>query len=615
MIILSAEILFIMSYFTSLFVFLSSALSNVYRSACFKTGALKYGVKSLLFIACLFLGNVLYAQYNLRENNVWAIPEYNGVDFNGGPPVAISTNLNADNNSGSTIINGGFVEGNSSLCDTGGNLLFYCYADSIWNKNNEVMANGSGLMPAPTVQSSGFPYYQGNSATQGSLIVPVISNPNQYYVFSAEEFENWDGGFASTGGRVFYSVVDMTLNNGLGDVVSNEKGILLDSNLSEKMTAVAGDNCDIWLLLHGEQNDTIKAYEITSAGINATPVTSAVGNFYGILAYAQGVMKVSPNRRKLIACSAIAGDIAGIGAELYDFDPATGIVSNPIVLDSNTDYGASFSPDNTKLYVTGQDMNTFADLLTQYDISLSTATAIIGSRTEFGLPAVVIQSDLKTGPDGKIYGSLNDANASIDTLSCISAPNLAGVACNFELTAVPLNGKSGIAIGFPNDYWKPLRDTIQTSTDTTLSAGSLTLQIPSGYFGYLWNDGTTDSGKIVTDTGTYWVTYGNYCTYRTDTFVVRPPTGITYISRQAAATLVVYPSPAQAMVTVVLDGIGNVHGTLRIIDAIGRTVFTQPCNSRKQTINVGSMVPGLYTVIYADKVSPVFLQQPLIIAK
>src|SRR6202012_5882764 len=125
----------------------------------------------------------------------------------------------------------------------------------VWNRNNQMMPNGGGLI-AP---------YEALSATQGALIVPVLSNPNQYYVFSLEEGSF--GGLDIFAGRLYYCIVDMTLDGGLGDVVAGQKEIPVDSILSEKMIAVQGDNCDIWLLVHDNINNNFKAYDITSEGI------------------------------------------------------------------------------------------------------------------------------------------------------------------------------------------------------------------------------------------------------------------------------------------------------------------------------------------------------------
>ena len=84
-----------------------------------------------------------------------------------------------------------------------------------------------------------------------------------------------------------YSIVDMTLNSGLGDVISTSKNINLLQDSSEKISAVLKD-CDtksIWVITFGsstgivEDNpvfNTFYAYEVSNSGVNTIPVKSTV---------------------------------------------------------------------------------------------------------------------------------------------------------------------------------------------------------------------------------------------------------------------------------------------------------------------------------------------------
>ena len=58
------------------------------------------------------------------------------VDFTGGSPVAVTTSVM------------GSAEGCSSIADAAGNLLFYTDGRFVYNVNNAVMPNGSGLLAA-----------------------------------------------------------------------------------------------------------------------------------------------------------------------------------------------------------------------------------------------------------------------------------------------------------------------------------------------------------------------------------------------------------------------------------------------------------------------------------
>ncbi len=101
------------------------------------------------------------------------------------------------------------------------------------SKTGVPMPAGSSIVPFITA-----------SATQAAVIVPVIGNPNNYYVFSLEQLNVNTNSDNSC--HLAYSVVNMTLNGGLGDVISS--GHMMDSALLEKMIAIPGNNCNIWLL-------------------------------------------------------------------------------------------------------------------------------------------------------------------------------------------------------------------------------------------------------------------------------------------------------------------------------------------------------------------------------
>src|SRR5690606_4026870 len=119
---------------------------------------------------------------------------------------------------------------------------------------------------------------------------------------------------------------------------------LIDSLLSEKLTAVVGESCNIWVLSRSIAafNPGFKAYEVNAAGINNGAVTSMIGNSNYLL-YQLGELVPDPDGRKLVSANSYAG---GGNLELYDFESATGIFSNSSVLsDSFMFYSACFSPD------------------------------------------------------------------------------------------------------------------------------------------------------------------------------------------------------------------------------------------------------------------------------
>jgi hypothetical protein len=243
------------------------------------------------------------AQYNAPQNKVWIFGVRAGLNFNTGNPVSITSNINATNTTGT-------LEANTSVCDTNGLLLFYTDGSLVWNHLNNLMPNGSNL--------TGLGDATTNSTGQGALIVPMPDSANKYYVFSLTAVDQP----AAIRGRLYYSVLNMDLNGGLGDIEAGRKGIAVDSGLTEKMIGVVGDRCNVWVITCVRSQSVYKAYEITAAGLNPTPVVSNVGTPKNL---SFGYLAVSPNR-KYIAASEQALFGGNNGLELSRFDAATGVI-------------------------------------------------------------------------------------------------------------------------------------------------------------------------------------------------------------------------------------------------------------------------------------------------
>lgn len=456
-------------------------------------------MKQLYFLCVCFsiLTMIVHAQepmyYNqrpefLKANQVWACGDSAGVDFANGSPATILTSINT-------------LEGGATVCDTAtGALLFYAGGGNCYNRNHEVMPNGDTL-------NDGW-----GTTSQGDCIVPVIDSPGMFYLFSLN--------YQSEKPSLNYSVIDMSLDNGWGDIVAGRKNILLDStSLSEAMIAIPGDNCDVWLMTHAFAAPVFKAWHITRTGLNPVPILSTTGSqVNGMNAYLLGGMAIAPNRKMIAMTSAsglplIPSGPQACGLLLCKFDPATGLVSEASALNNTNNYGACFSPDNTKLYAgTGY--------LNQYDISdfLSGGTIPPPVFVANGVLAPKLYNDTIYCPT---LGSPGNA------VSRITQPNLAGTACNVQMGSLYLQPGTQVGLCFPNEAVYPLPpDTIGQKMLDTLICGlgaadfEIHLAAAPGYSAYLWNDGSTESTRDITERGIYWVFAKDDCHSRIDTFII-----------------------------------------------------------------------------------------------
>jgi hypothetical protein len=325
------------------------------------------------------------------------------------------------------------AEGSAVISDQSGNLLFYTHGTTIWNKNHQVMPNGSGL------------YGGAGTTTQSSIIINVPLDNDRYYVFTVEAQAGFHGGY----GGISYSEVDMSLDNGNGDVINKNTPLLTPT--AEKLNAVHHYNGrDVWVVCQEYGSNKKYAWLITPTGLNTTPVVSSTGVVHtggDVNSCAQGHMKFSSDGTKL---AEIYGYSSGFkdSIELFDFDNLTGVISNPVKIGAAFGtgfYGLEFSPDGSKIYGTS-----WSSIMYQWDLSAGSSTAINNSRTTIVAvpfsPTMHKTGGIQLGIDGKIYVSMG---ASSDSLGVIHNPNQAGTNCNFVENGLYLHGKR-CDMGLPN---------------------------------------------------------------------------------------------------------------------------------------------------------------------
>jgi gliding motility-associated-like protein len=368
-------------------------------------------IKKILFGLSLILLTGRLPVFGQRENSNWYFGINAAINFpTSGAPTAVA---------GSTM---NTYEATTTVSDGNGQLLFYSNSENIWNRNNQIMVNGA------TVGGH-------QSASQGAIAVQNPANAQQYYVFVVDGAEN------QLVGGLKYNLVDMTRQGGLGEVISRRVQVS-SVPLTEKLTTVPHPNGrDTWVLVHGWETNTFYAYLLTANGLQPTPIVTNIGSVHsgggGNFGNANsvGYMRVSPNGSKL------AVGIRDSQFELFDFNPATGQLSNYIQLGyTYRSYGVAFSPDSRLLY--GTNLNYYE--IYQFDLQAGSASVIANS-------GIVIANTtdnsggLQLGPDGKLYVSIYNS----PYLSVINNPNVRGTGCGFQADAVYLGGKLA-QIGLPN---------------------------------------------------------------------------------------------------------------------------------------------------------------------
>jgi gliding motility-associated-like protein len=386
------------------------------------------------------------------ESSQWFFGGNAGIDFRSGTVAATSD----------SAMNTG--EGCAALSDADGNLLFYTDGSTIYNRNHQVMLNGTGL--------------KGNSSsTSSAVVIPLPGSENRFYVFTVDTddlvYRNAEG--------MHYSIVDMTLDNRAGAVETDSKNTQILARTSEKLTAIENDSdTGYWVITQFE--DKFYSYELTASGLNMEPVVSQVDPFIELLDYfitnvdvsaMRGYIKVNITGDKIAAAHFSNNSIEDFdtvtsvlearsisytqGGELYlyDFNNSTGIVSNPIPLltkeDAGSFYGIEFSPDGQYLYAEidyltasrSSIFNFIGGEIAQFDLTAADIAA--SKRTIYQDNFLLFRGALQLGIDGKIYHS----RLGLPALSVLSNPNDLEVPVNYGYNEFTLAGATEAFYGLP----------------------------------------------------------------------------------------------------------------------------------------------------------------------
>lgn len=361
-------------------------------------------IKKLLPILLFLISLFSFGQNpDTKRSNHWFFGKGAGIDFSNGNAVADTAGRLYSR------------EECSSISDSLGYLQFYTDGDTVWNKNHQPMPNGYGLKGCGSWD---------NSSTQ-TIIVPKPNNSTLFYVFTNDCGEN-------SGAQGFrYSIVDLTADLGLGDIIS--KNNLLYAPSTEAVVATKhGNGHDFWIVTHEYNSNSFHSYLLTSSGLDTLPVLSQTGAIYS---YYVTMLAFSPNNKMLAATPTLA-----IGDQIFLFNDTTGIISNPITIPAYSgEYSPRFSPDNSKLYL--QQGNS---IIMQYCVSTYDSLSINQSRFEMHYYSGSFGS-IQTGPDNKFYIS----SIYNDTISTIDYPNNYGTSCGLHFHNIALGGRLSY-LGLPN---------------------------------------------------------------------------------------------------------------------------------------------------------------------
>jgi hypothetical protein len=548
---------------------------------------MKVHIHKLIIVILLVINTFSHAQL---ENANW----YFGGNTGSENPAGLSFNNSV------TVLTDGQTDDNrfftSVVSDENGSLLFYTDGRSVWNKNHVKMPNGNNTL---------------NGIFHTVSIVPFPGDNNKYYVFTikVDVFNENDD--------YYYSVVDMSLDNSLGDIVQSSintsMGILpyVDPQFNIKnenqrknnmVVAKHSDGESYWLILN--PFDVFFILKIDSNGISSNPIIYNENIPY--LDYSNNIqgssgISISPNSDKIsyFTRRIFSGD-QGFEFTILNFNNTTGQLTpfysdnNPWSFNVNNGYACEFSSDNRFIYLLDNNITSYN--IYQFDTqNLNNSPIFIGS--SLGGEAETDFPTLVRGIDDKIY--VPNSN---NFLGVINSPNLLGTSSNYVNNQINL-GVNVIAKKLPQQVQvQSNNDCPDNLTITqTVSNGNTDIQEAASWIvaSNIIENGANaeyDANKFVrlevgfhANAGSYFRAYIDGCIPMSSKTTNERITN----KEEIVKSIFVYPNPAKNLVNLSHNYLKIQSYTL--YDIHGRKVkYQNEINNTKHSIDVSNFEEGIY---------------------
>ncbi|MBK9423874.1 MAG: T9SS type A sorting domain-containing protein [Bacteroidetes bacterium] len=426
-----------------------------------------------------------------KRNAIWCFGDSALIDFNlpGTPLVGES----------SVVSRGSCV----SIADTNGILQFYAGTRAGLSGNTTLVFNS-----ADTIMDNGDSIV-GEGWYKELLITPIPNSSNLYYLFSI-------GLTGSSQEGLFYSIIDMNTNGGLGAVL--QKNIqLVNFKVVDGISAIKHANGrDFWFVFRNASNFSNGHYKLF---ISPNGISNVIlSNLGSINTTNAGRYSFSSDGSKLVYVN-----FKGL-FEIYDFDRCTGLLSNPVTIHPepptspypNRFVSIEFSESGRFLYASTYNINQSA--LFQYDL-LSGNPSGTRDTLEYNPGISIGNGFLRRGPDEKIYfgrawecaafpqcypypdSVYNSVNMN---LSVINSPDSLGAACNYTPFSFYLGGKRTY-YGLPNNPDYDMPALMGSPCDTLVSQNELAGAAAVGslhvYYHPAWEKAFINASNIKGKTG------------------------------------------------------------------------------------------------------------------
>jgi hypothetical protein len=269
----------------------------------------------------------------------------------------------------------------------------------------------------------------GHVITYGAVFLPYPGDSTKYILFhqTGDSLNN----VPST--ELYHTVIDITLDNGLGGVTNQKNQILFNDTISWGLAACKHANGrDWWILAMKDASDI--SYKILLTPTGVASITTEPLNIDPAFGSSMQI-GFSMDGTKFICSKTDGGVIKEHFVRILDFDRCSGTFSNPRVFDvsGSIGWGLAFSPSGRFAYACSSNN------IYQFDLDSLTIDTVA---TYDGFISPPGQSCCATSfwnmylaANGKIYIT---SGSGVQHLHEMNYPDSAGVACDVQQHAISL---------------------------------------------------------------------------------------------------------------------------------------------------------------------------------
>lgn len=320
--------------------------------------------------------------------------------------------------------------GSIVMSDKNGFLKFYSNGISIFNMHNQAI-KGSECFNSHLDDYS-LDYFISN---QSLLSLPDSNNDDLYHIFDLDP-HRIDGAYWLAASDLSMTTIDMSRNNGLGEVINCNEVVIEDVLLNSTMQATRHANgVDWWIIVGKYQSDKYYKILLTKNGV-ASVKLSEWDSYYDSTFSGQSTF--SPDGNYFAQIIKESQEVAiwrfdNTNGELYDKQTITIATLD----DREFPYGCSFSPNSRFLYVSSLTQIRQLDLCDYNDIESVWIDSWDGA-FEFIYPLYFGKQMLS--PDKQIvvtpYGN------SHYSFGVIENPDEKGVQCRFKQHSLQISDET-----------------------------------------------------------------------------------------------------------------------------------------------------------------------------